>query len=191
MSLNKVMLIGRLGRDPETRYMPSGEAVCNFSLATDETWNDKKSGNKVTRTEWHNISMYGRLAEISGQYLKKGSLVYIEGRIQSRKYTDKTGAERTAYDIVGNEMKMLGSKSDNGGGQDRPWGDNNGYNNGGNGYQDNYDNAPSRPQNHRQDDYPQGGYGDYEPAAPQAPTQRKAPVAPAAPVDNIDDDIPF
>ena len=105
--LNKVILIGRLGRDPETRYMPNGEAVCNFSVATSEAWNDR-NGQRVERTEWHNITMYRRLAEIAGQYLKKGSQVYLEGKIQSRKYTDKNGAERTAYDIIANEMKMLG-----------------------------------------------------------------------------------
>lgn len=105
--LNKVILIGRLGRDPETRYMPNGEAVCNFSVATSESWNDR-NGQRVERTEWHNITMYRRLAEIAGQYLKKGSQVYLEGKIQSRKYTDKNGAERTAYDIIANEMKMLG-----------------------------------------------------------------------------------
>ena len=105
--LNKVILIGRLGRDPETRYMPNGEAVCNFSVATSETWNDR-NGQRVERTEWHNITMYRKLAEIAGQYLKKGGLVYLEGRIQSRKYQGKDGIERTAYDIIANEMKMLG-----------------------------------------------------------------------------------
>ena len=105
--LNKVILIGRLGRDPETRHMPNGEAVCNFSVATSEAWNDR-NGQRQERTEWHNITMYRRLAEIAGQYLKKGSQVYLEGKIQTRKYTDKNGAERTAYDIIANEMKMLG-----------------------------------------------------------------------------------
>ena len=105
--LNKVILIGRLGRDPEVRYMPNGEAVCNFSVATSETWNDR-NGQRVERTEWHNITMYRKLAEIAGQYLKKGSQVYLEGRIQSRKYQGKDGIERTAYDIIVNEMKMLG-----------------------------------------------------------------------------------
>jgi|GEM_PF-123279 len=109
MSLNKVILIGRLGRDPEVRYMPNGEAVCNFSVATSETWNDR-NGQRVERTEWHNITMYRRLAEIAGQYLKKGSQVYLEGRIQSRKYQGKDGIERTAYDIIANEMKMLGGR---------------------------------------------------------------------------------
>ncbi len=114
MSVNKAILVGRLGRDPETRYMSNNEPVCNFSIATDEVWKDR-DGNRQTRTEWHNIVMYRRLAEIAQQYLKKGQLVYIEGRIQSRKYTGKDGIERTAFDIIANEMKMLGSKSDNAG----------------------------------------------------------------------------
>ncbi|HEZ0648827.1 TPA: single-stranded DNA-binding protein [Neisseria meningitidis] len=105
--LNKVILIGRLGKDPEVRYMPNGEAVCNFSVATSESWKDN-NGQKQERTEWHNITMYRKLAEIAGQYLKKGGLVYLEGRIQSRKYEGKDGIERTAYDIIANEMKMLG-----------------------------------------------------------------------------------
>lgn len=105
--LNKVILIGRLGKDPEVRYMPNGEAVCNFSVATSESWKDS-NGQKQERTEWHSITMYRRLAEIAGQYLKKGGLVYLEGRIQSRKYEGKDGIERTAYDIIANEMKMLG-----------------------------------------------------------------------------------
>ena len=113
MSLNKAILIGRLGRDPEVRQMPNGEAVCNFSIATSETWKDQ-SGQKQERTEWHAITLYRRMAEVAGQYLKKGSLVYIEGRIQSRKYTDKNGVERTAYEIIGNEMKMLGGGNDSG-----------------------------------------------------------------------------
>ena len=113
MSLNKVILIGRLGRDPETRYMPNGEAVCNFSVATDESWKDK-SGQRQQKTEWHAITMYRKLAEIAAQYLKKGSQVYIEGRIQSRKYTGKDGIERTAFEIIASEMKMLDSKSSGG-----------------------------------------------------------------------------
>ena len=111
--LNKVILIGRLGKDPEVRYMPNGEAVCNFSVATSESWKDQ-SGQRQERTEWHNITMYRRLAEIAGQYLKKGSQVYLEGKIQSRKYEGKDGIERTAYDIIVNEMKMLGGGNDSG-----------------------------------------------------------------------------
>ena len=119
MSLNKVILIGRLGRDPECRYLPNGDAVCNFSIATTESWKDQ-SGQKKERTEFHNITLYRKLAEIAAQYLKKGSQVYIEGRIQSRKYTGKDGIERTAYEIVCSEMKMLGSKAEGGEGQHNP-----------------------------------------------------------------------
>lgn len=108
--LNKVILIGRLGRDPETRYMPNGEAVCNFSVATSEKYTDK-NGQRQESTEWHNVTMYRKLAEIAGQYLKQGSQVYIEGKIKSRKYTDKNGVERTAYDIIANELKMLGGNA--------------------------------------------------------------------------------
>ncbi len=111
MSVNKVILVGRLGRDPEVRYLPNGEAVANFGLATSENWKDR-NGEKQERTEWHNIVMYRKLAEIAGQYLKKGAQVYITGRIQSRKYTGKDGIERTAYEIIAGEMKMLGSKQD-------------------------------------------------------------------------------
>lgn len=108
--LNKVILIGRLGRDPETRFMANGEAVCNFSVATSEKYTDK-NGQRQESTEWHNVTMYRKLAEIAGQYLKQGSQVYIEGKIKSRKYTDKNGVERTAYDIIANEMKMLGGNA--------------------------------------------------------------------------------
>ena len=105
--LNKVFLIGRLTRDPELRFMPNGEAVCNFGLATSEKWKNK-NGEPTEKTEFHNITIYRHLAEIAGQYLKKGSQVYLEGKIQSRKYTDKNGVERTAYEIICHEMKMLG-----------------------------------------------------------------------------------
>ena len=111
MSVNKVILVGRLGRDPETRYMPNGDAITNFSLATDEQWRDR-NGERQTRTEWHNITLFGKLGEIASQYLRKGSQVFIEGKIQSRKYTGKDGIERMAYDIIGNEMKMLGNRND-------------------------------------------------------------------------------
>lgn len=117
--LNKVILIGRLGRDPECRYLPNGDAVCNFSVATSESWKDQ-SGQKKERTEWHNITMYRKLAEIAAQYLKKGSQVYLEGKIQSRKYTGKDGIERTAFEIIASEMKMLGGKAEGGEGQHNP-----------------------------------------------------------------------
>ena len=109
-SVNKVILIGNLGRDPEIRYMPSGDALATLNLATTDTWKDK-GGEKQERTEWHRVSMFGRLAEIAGEYLKKGSQVYIEGRIQTRKYTDKDGVEKYSTEIVANEMKMLGGRS--------------------------------------------------------------------------------
>lgn len=108
--LNKVILIGRLGRDPELRYMANGEAVCNFSVATSESWKDK-NGQRQEATEWHNVTMYRKLAEIAGKYLTKGSQVYLEGKIQSRKYQGKDGIERTAYEIIANEMKMLGGNA--------------------------------------------------------------------------------
>src|SRR6516225_4964900 len=109
MSVNKVILVGNLGRDPEVRYLPNGEAVANFSIATSENWKGK-DGQRQERTEWHNIVMYRRLAEIAGQYLKKGRTVYIEGRIQSRKYNGKDGVERTAYEIVADQMQMVGGR---------------------------------------------------------------------------------
>ncbi|ULJ59835.1 single-stranded DNA-binding protein [Wielerella bovis] len=186
MSLNKVILIGRLGRDPEVRYMPNGEAVCNFSVATSETWNDRNSGQRQERTEWHNITLYRRQAEVAGQYLRKGSQVYLEGRIQSRKYIDKQGMERTAYDIICNEMKMLDTRNNQQGGYQQNAYDDGGYDGA---YpqvapQQSYQAAP--PQNYPQ----QAAYNNEPPAAPQ---QRRpaTPVAPAAPVDDIDDDIPF
>jgi len=114
MSVNKVILVGRLGKDPETRYMTNGEAVANVTLATSENWKDK-SGEKQEKTEWHNLVFYRRLAEIAGEYLKKGSQIYVEGRIQTRKYTTKEGQERYMTEIIVNEMQMLGGKSTGGG----------------------------------------------------------------------------
>jgi len=114
MSVNKVILIGRLGKDPETRYMTNGEAVTNVGLATSETWKDK-SGEKQEKTEWHNLVFYRRLAEIAGEYLKKGSMIYVEGKLQTRKYTDKAGVEKYSTEIIVNEMTMLGGKSNSGG----------------------------------------------------------------------------
>jgi len=111
MSVNKVILVGRLGRDPETRYTGGGQAVCNFSLATDETFKDR-NGERQKRTEWHRISVWGKLAEICQQYLKKGSQIYVEGRIQSREWQDKEGQKRTSHDIVANVMRMLGSRAE-------------------------------------------------------------------------------
>lgn len=109
-SVNKVILVGNLGADPETRFMPNGDPICNLRLATTDSYKDKGSGGRKDVTEWHRIVMFGRLAEIAGQYLKKGSQVYIEGRIQTRKWTDKEGQERYSTEIVANEMKMLGKR---------------------------------------------------------------------------------
>jgi len=114
MSVNKAILIGHLGKDPEVRYMPSGEAVANVTLATSETWKDK-NGEKQEKTEWHNIVFYKRLAEIAGEYLKKGSQIYVEGRITTEKWQTKEGQDRYTTKIVANEMKMLDRKSSGGG----------------------------------------------------------------------------
>ena len=114
MSVNKVILVGRLGRDPETRYTSGGQAVCNFSMATDRAYKDR-TGQTQKQTEWHKIVAWGKLAEICQQYLKKGSQIFIEGRIQSRQWDDKEGNKRTSFEIVANEMRMLGSKGDGGG----------------------------------------------------------------------------
>ena len=108
--INKAILIGHLGADPETRYMPSGSAVTNLRLATTESWEDKESGEQQERTEWHNVAMFGRLAEIAAEYLRKGSQVYIEGRIRTRKWQDRDGNDRWTTEIVANEMQMLGSR---------------------------------------------------------------------------------
>ncbi|MBK7815730.1 MAG: single-stranded DNA-binding protein [Rhodocyclaceae bacterium] len=109
-SVNKVILVGNLGADPETRYMPNGDAVCNIRVATTESWKDKQSGEKKEITEWHRVVFYRKLAEIAGQYLKKGSQVYLEGRIRTRKWTDKEGQERYTTEIEANEMQMLGRR---------------------------------------------------------------------------------
>jgi single-strand DNA-binding protein len=113
--VNKVILIGNLGADPETRYSASGTALCSVSLATSESWKDKQTGESQERTEWHRVKFFGRLAEIAGEYLKKGRQVYIEGSIRSSKYTDKEGIERWSTDIIANEMQMLGGQGEGGG----------------------------------------------------------------------------
>ncbi len=112
-SLCKVLLIGNLGKDPETRYMSNGEAVTNITLATTDTWKDK-NGEKQEKTEWHRVIFYRKLAEIAGEYLKKGRSVYVEGRLETRKWTDKQGAERYTTDIIATDMKLLGSKGADG-----------------------------------------------------------------------------
>lgn len=159
-SLNKVLLIGNLGRDPENRYLPSGGAVCNFSIATTDRFTDK-AGQKQERTEWHNIVMYGKLAEIAAQYLKKGSAVYVEGRLQTRKWQDKnTGADRYSTEIVADQMQMLSGRGQGGG---QAMGDD---------FNQEYSPAPQSA-----------------PAARQAPVQ--AAAKPANKFDDFEDDIPF
>ena len=112
-SVNKVILIGNLGKDPETRYMSNGDAVTNITLATTDTWKDK-NGEKQEKTEWHRVTFYRKLAEIAGEYLKKGRSVYVEGRLETRKWTDKSGVERYTTDIIATDMKMLGSRAGSG-----------------------------------------------------------------------------
>lgn len=115
--INKVILVGNLGRDPETRYTPDGAAITNLALATSESWKDKQSGEMQERTEWHRVVMYGRLAEIASEYLKKGSKVYIEGKLRTSKWQDKTtGADKYSTDIIAAEMQMLDSKGSSNGG---------------------------------------------------------------------------
>ena len=162
-SLNKVILIGNLGRDPETRYAPSGDAICNVTIATTETWKDKASGERKEATEWHRVVFFGRLAEIASQYLRKGSQVYVEGRLQTRKWQDKAGQDRYTTGIRADEMKMLGSRS----GGDAPMRQSEGG----------YD-APA-PAPARQ--------------APQAAPAQRAPSQPSSGggFGDFDDDIPF
>ncbi len=114
-SVNKVILIGNLGRDPETRYMPDGGAITNISVATTETWKDKQ-GEKQEKTEWHRVAFFGKLAEIAGEYLKKGSQVYVEGRLQTRKWQDKDGVDKYTTEVIADRMQMLGSRQGMGGG---------------------------------------------------------------------------
>jgi single-strand DNA-binding protein len=165
-SVNKVIIVGNLGRDPETRYMPNGEAVTNIAVATAESWKDKTTGEKKELTEWHRITFYRKLAEIAGQYLKKGSQIYIEGRLQTRKWTDKDGVERYTTEIIADSMQMLGSRQGMGGGA--PMDDD--YAGG---------SAPAPRQSSG------GGSGGTSASAPRQPAK-------AAPnFSDMDDDIPF
>lgn len=172
-SINKVIIIGNLGRDPEVRYTPSGAAVCNVSVATTRNWKDKNSGDKVEETEWHRVVFYDRLAEIAGEYLKKGRSVYVEGRLKTRKWQDKDGKDNYTTEIVAENMQLLGGREGGGGGG--------GY---GGGRDSGGDEGFSR-----------------EPAESSRPAARSAAPAPRAPApapsksstgfDDMDDDIPF
>lgn len=168
-SVNKVILVGNLGRDPEVRYSPEGSAICNLSVATTSQWKDKNSGERREETEWHRVVMYNRLAEIAGEYLKKGRSVYIEGRLKTRKWQDKdTGADRYSTEIVADQMQMLGGRE--GGGEG-------GYGGGGGG---GYEDAPQR-QPRQQAQRP----------APQQQRPAAQPAGGAANLTDMDDDIPF
>ncbi|MEP7100238.1 MAG: single-stranded DNA-binding protein [Burkholderiales bacterium] len=173
-SINKVILIGNLGKDPEVRYMPSGSAICNITVATSRQWKNKDSGEKMEETEWHRVSLFDRLAEVAGEYLKKGRSVYVEGRLKTRKWTDKEGVERYTTEVIADVMQLLGSREGMGGGAGGGGGDEEG---GGGG----------------------GGYGERSapqqrpaPASrPQASAPRAAPKPASTGFDNMDDDIPF
>lgn len=170
-SVNKVILVGNLGADPETRYAPSGDAICNIRIATTDTWRDKATGEKKEATEWHRVVFFGKVAEIAGQYLKKGSSVYIEGRLQTRKWQDKEGRDQYTTEIRADQMQMLGGRPGGEGGGSRG-----GYNSGG----DDYNQAP-RGGN-------QGG-GNARPASRPAPAP--APSQGGNNFGDFDDDIPF
>ncbi len=160
--INKVILIGNLGNDPETRYTQSGAAVTNISLATSESWKDKQTGQPQERTEWHRVVFFNRLAEIAGEYLRKGSKVYVEGSLRTRKWQDQSGQDRYTTEIVGNEMQMLDSR---GGGMGAPYPDQQGYD------------APA----------PAAAQAPAPAAQPAAGGQ----PAPPASFEDFDDDIPF
>ena len=165
-SVNKVILVGNLGRDPEVRYSPDGAAICNVSIATTSTWKDRTSGERREETEWHRVVFYNRLAEIAGEYLRKGRSVYVEGRLKTRKWQDKdTGQDRYATEIVADQMQMLGGRE--GGGEG-----------GGSSYGGTEYGGASAPQSR-----PQQAPAQPRPAAPQAPA--------AANLADMDDDIPF
>ena len=169
-SVNKVILVGNLGKDPEVRFMPNGEAVCNFSIATTDSWKDK-SGAKQERTEWHNIVMYRKLAEIAGEYLKKGRPVYVEGRLQTRKWQTKEGQDRYTTEIIADQMQMLGGRD--GGGSNAS-----------------YDGGMD--QSSGSSDYDQSSSSQSSASARQAPAQSpaKAPAGGSG-FDDFEDDIPF
>lgn len=191
--INKVIIIGNIGQDPEVKYMPSGGAVTNVSIATSETWKDKNTGQPQERTEWHRVVFFNRLGEIAGEYLKKGSKVYIEGSLRTRKWQAQDGTDRYTTEIVANEMQMLDGRSDNAGGgynqgggfgqgnnfnQDPQYGASSGGAPQGGGYQGG--GAPAPQQNRPQQG---GGFGGQAPA-------HSAPQQPAG-FDSFDDDIPF
>lgn len=179
--VNKVIVVGNLGNDPEVRYMPNGNAVANLSIATSESWKDQQ-GQQQERTEWHRVTMYRRLAEIAGEYLKKGSQVFIEGKLQTRKWQDQQGNDRYTTEIIADNMQMMGSGGGGqGGGQNMQGG---GQNAQGGGGQGGYQQRPPQQNSGGQ----QGGYQQKPQAPQQAPQQ--APKMSEPDID-FDDDIPF
>ncbi len=180
-SINKVIIIGNLGRDPEVRYTPNGSAVCNLGIATTRSWKNKDSGERQEETEWHRVVMFDRLAEIAGEYLKKGRPVYIEGRLRTRKWTDKDGVEKYTTEIYAEQMQLLGGREGGGGG-----GGGGGNDGGG---EENYGEPESRsePQQARR---PAPAAARPPAPRPPAPQQRPAPKSSTG-FDDMDDDIPF
>ncbi|MDP5053863.1 MAG: single-stranded DNA-binding protein [Congregibacter sp.] len=170
--VNKVILVGNLGADPETRFMPSGGSVTNISLATSETWKDKQTGQPQERTEWHRVVFFNRLAEVAAEYLRKGSKLYVEGAIRTRKWQDQSGQDRYTTEIVGSEMQMLDSRGGSGGDNDA------GTGGGMDGYDQSYPEAGGRSS---------GGssYGSSAPKGGSTPSPQPAAMG------DIDDDIPF
>ena len=190
--VNKVILVGNLGNDPEVRYMPNGNAVANLSLATSESWKDQQ-GQVQERTEWHRLTMYRRLAEIAGEYLKKGPQIYVEGKLQTRKWQDQQGQDKYTTEIIVDQMQMLGGPGGEGGGGQRPQNNAQGGNQGG------YNQAPQgrnqggynqAPQGRNQGGYNQAPQGGNQGGYNQAPSQPKTPPM-AEPDFDFDDDIPF
>ncbi|WP_034911472.1 single-stranded DNA-binding protein [Erwinia sp. 9145] len=179
--VNKVILVGNLGQDPEVRYMPNGGAVANITLATSESWRDKQTGETKEKTEWHRVVLFGKLAEVAGEYLRKGSQVYIEGALQTRKWTDQAGVEKYTTEVVvniGGTMQMLGGRQ-NGGGAGAPAGGGNNNNGWG---------QPQQPQG-GSNQYSGGGQQQSRPQQ-QPQQQNNAPAGNEPPMD-FDDDIPF
>jgi single-strand DNA-binding protein len=181
-SINKVIIIGNLGRDPEVRYTPNGAAVCNVSVATTRNWKDKNSGDKVEETEWHRVVFYDRLAEIAGEYLKKGRSVYVEGRLKTRKWQDKDGKDNYTTEIVAEQMQLLGGREGggNGGGNGGGYGGGSSYGGGNTGGDEGFSREASEPM----------GRPAARPASRPAPAPAPAPKS-ATGFDDMDDDIPF
>jgi single-strand DNA-binding protein len=192
-SVNKVIVVGNLGRDPEMRTFPSGDQVANVTVATTDRWKDKQSGEMREATEWHRIVFNGRLAEIAGQYLRKGSQVYVEGSLRTRKWTDKDGIEKYTTEIRADQMQMLGSRQGQGGPSGGPE-DDGGYSQGGGG---GYSQGAQGGNGGGNSGGGGGGGGGYAPRAPAAaprapaPAPRQAPAKSSSGFDDMDDDIPF